>query len=192
MTKQDLIVCVDDDPLLLAAVARALRPTGFEIRPTQSARQALSWISEEEVAVVVADYEMPEMSGAELAGAAARLRPETVRILLTGQTSLQTAIDGIHRGEIYRFLTKPFEIEALRGAVRESVDRYHELLSLSVDRKRRERREHLRAALEAEYPGISQVARRDDGILEVTAQPWSDAAELGLVGLTAALQRART
>jgi len=192
MAKQDLIVCVDDDAMLLGAVVRALRPTGFEIRSTHSAREALAWISSEDVAVLVADYEMPEMSGAELAAAARRVRPETVRILLTGQTSLQTAVDGIHRGEIFRFLTKPFEVEALRGAVRESVERYHELMSLSGDRKRRERREHLRAALEAEYPGISEVARREDGAYVVTANPWSDAAQLGLVGLAPGLQRTRS
>ncbi|HVK87299.1 MAG TPA: response regulator [Kofleriaceae bacterium] len=191
MTDKNVVVCVDDDPTLLNAIARALRPTGFDVRPTLSPTQALDWISSENVAVVIADYEMPEMSGAELADAARRVRPETVRILLTGRTSLDTAIDGIHRGEVFRFLTKPFEVEALRGAVRAGIDRHLELMSLSGERKRRERRELLRSALEAEYPGISDVLRRSDGALEVTSQPWADAARLGLVGLTSALQRAR-
>lgn len=191
MSESNLIVCVDDDPMVLATIARALRPTGYEIRTTPSATQALSWIAQEDVSVMVADYEMPEMSGAELAAAARRVRPETVRILLTGQTSLETAIDSIHRGEVFRFLTKPFAVETLREAAHAAVERYVELLSLSVDRRRRVRREFLRSALEEEFPGISQVAFGDDGAYAVTTNPWADAAVLGLVGLTPALRRGR-
>lgn len=61
--------------------------------------------------------------------------------------------------------------------------------AMSRDRKRRERREALRVALEAEYPGISHVDRRPDHVYIVTANPWRDAAELDLVGLTAALEK---
>ncbi len=59
----------------------------------------------------------------------------------------------------------------------------------SGDRERRERREVLRVALEAEYPGISLVVRRPDQVYAVTAEPWREAAEIGLVGLTAALEK---
>jgi len=75
MTDKNVVVCVDDDPTLLNAIARALRPTGFDVRPTLSPTQALDWISSENVAVVIADYEMPEMSGARRSRwAAARAR----------------------------------------------------------------------------------------------------------------------
>ena len=178
-----LIVCVDDDEQMLAAVGRCLRrePT-FEVRQSLSPHEVLGWIQNEQVAVLVSDYEMPEMTGAQLAGQAKRVRPETVRILLTGKRTLETAIDGINQGEVFRFINKPFEDRALRAAVLEGVQRHQELLALSGDRQRRERREALRAALEAEYPGISEV-RRDGGALEVTADPWGDAAALGIAGL---------
>ena len=78
---------------------------------------------------------MPEMTGAQLAGHARRVRPETVRILLTGQRSLETAIDGINQGEIFRFLNKPFDNEQLRGAVLAGVARNRELLAMSGDRR---------------------------------------------------------
>jgi len=185
-----LVVCVDDDRAVLATIVRCLKRESIEIRSTLSANEALSWISTLEVAVLVSDYDMPEMTGAQLAGHARRVRPETVRILLTGQRTLETAIDGINQGEIFRFLNKPFSNEQLRGAVNAGVARNQELLALSGDRERRQRREALRTALEAEYPGISQVERAD-GAYEVMADPWSEAAELRLSGLTAELEIAR-
>jgi DNA-binding NtrC family response regulator len=183
-----LIVCVDDDEAMLASVVRSLkRELGYEVRSTLNAHEALGWIAAEQVAVLVSDYEMPEMTGAQLAGQAKRIRPETVRILLTGRRSLDVAVDGINQGEIFRFLNKPFEDRVLRGAVAEAVQRNQELLALSGDRQRRERREALRKALEAEYPGISEV-QKPESHYEVTADPWSEAAALGLVGLDRKLE----
>lgn len=178
--KKYVIVCVDDDDAMLSTVARSLRrELSFDVRSTTSAHDALAWIVREQVAVLVSDYEMPEMTGAQLAGQVRRIRPETVRILLTGKRTLETAIDGIHQGEIFRFINKPFEDRALRAAVLEAAQRHEELSALSGDRQRRERSHALRAALESEYPGISEVSR-PDGVVEVTADPWSEAAALGL------------
>jgi DNA-binding NtrC family response regulator len=183
-----LIVCVDDDDSMLASVARSLRrEPGYDVRTTLNPHEALGWIAAEPVAVLVSDYEMPEMTGAQLAGQAKRIRPETVRILLTGRRSLDVAVDGINQGEIFRFLNKPFEDRALRAAVGEAVLRNQELLALSGDRQRRERREQLRKALEAEYPGISEVQRTGDHY-EVTADPWAEAMQLGLAGLDRKLE----
>jgi DNA-binding NtrC family response regulator len=184
-----LIVCVDDDESILAAVGRCLRrePT-FEVRQTLSCQQVLEWVTNEDVAVLVSDYEMPEMTGAQLAGLVKRVRPETVRILLTGRRTLDTAIDGINQGEIYRFIGKPFEDKQLRQAVLDAAHRHEELAALSGDRRRRERREALRRDLEAEYPGISSVVRRNDQYV-VSADPWSDAQALGIFELDSELER---
>ena len=186
--KKALIVCVDDDEAMVTTVGRSLRrEPSFEVRTTLDPEEVLAWIVSEDVAVLVSDYDMPTMTGAQLAAKARRLRPETVRILLTGQRSLETAIDGIHQGEVFRFINKPFDDRALRAAVLEGVARHEELLALSGDRQRRERRDALRAALEAEYPGISTVERNGD-VLEVTADPWGEALALGLAGLDRKLE----
>ena len=185
---KSLIVCVDDDEAMLTTVARCLRrEPSFEVRPSMNPHEVLGWIATEQVAVLVSDYEMPQMTGAQLAGKAKRVRPETVRILLTGRRTLDTAIDGINQGEVFRFINKPFEDRQLRGAVLEAVQRHNELLALSGDRQRRERREAMRLALEAEFPGISNVERGDR--LELTSDPWTDAAALGLTGLERKLER---
>lgn len=183
-----LVVCVDDDEAMLGTVVRCLKREPIELRSTLSASEALAWISSSEVAVLVSDYDMPEMTGAQLAGHARRVRPETVRILLTGQRSLETAIDGINQGEIFRFLNKPFENDMLRAAVNAGIARNRELLAMSGDRERRQRREALRAGLEAEYPGISRVDVRAGEPYEVTDDPWGEAVALELPGLTAKLE----
>ena len=186
--KQPVVVCVDDDEAMLSTVVRCLKREAFEIRSTLSASEALGWIASDDISVLVSDYDMPEMTGAQLAGHARRVRPETVRILLTGKRTLETAIDGINQGEIFKFLNKPFDNEQLRGAVNAGVARNKELLAMSGDRERRQRREALRTALEAEYPGISQVERRGGDTYEVTGDPWSEAMALELHGLTSKLE----
>ncbi len=187
-SKRPLVVCVDDDESMLAAVARCLKRGEIEVRATLSASEALGWIASDDVAVLVSDYDMPEMTGAQLAGHARRVRPETVRILLTGKRTLETAVDGINQGEIFKFLNKPFDNEQLRQVVQSGIARNLELLAMSGDRERRERREALRAALESEYPGISQVTRHGDELHVVTADPWTEAAAMGLVGLSSKLE----
>lgn len=188
MIRKSLVVCVDDDEDMVTSVARSLRrePT-LEIRTTLDPDQVLEWIVNEDVAVLVSDYEMPKMTGAQLAGAARRLRPATVRILLTGMRSLETAVDGINQGEIFRFLNKPFSDKVLHTAVLEAAARHDELLALSGDRERRERGIALREALELEYPGIS-VAPHAGDVVVVTADPWHDAIALGVAGLDRKLE----
>ena len=186
--KLPIVVCVDDDDAMLATVARCIRREHVEVRATLSASEALGWIASGEIAVLVSDYDMPEMTGAQLAGHARRVRPETVRILLTGKRTLEAAVDGINQGEIFRFLNKPFDNEQLRAAVNAGVVRNRELLALSGDRQRRQRRQAIQVELETEYPGISDVERRAGEPYEVTADPWTEAALLGLVGLTSNLE----
>jgi DNA-binding NtrC family response regulator len=188
MSTKPLIVCVDDDEAMLAAVSRTIRrEAAYEVRATLSVSQVLEWVHADPIAVLVSDYEMPEMTGAQLAGIVKRVRPETVRILLTGRRTLDTAIDGINQGEIFRFLQKPFEDKQLRQAVQEGVQRNAELREFSGERQRRERREALRSELEIEYPGISNVVRDGDAYV-VFDDPWSAAAELGLVELDPSME----
>jgi hypothetical protein len=72
--------------------------------------------------------------------------------------------------------------------VRAGVQRNRELLEMSGDRQRRERREAMRTALEAEYPGISQVVRASGEAYAVTTDPWADAIELGMPALSKTLE----
>jgi DNA-binding NtrC family response regulator len=184
------VLCVDDDAAVLKALAHVLSRDDLDIRTTVSPTEALAWLEREEFAVLVSDYNMPGMTGAQLAGQARVLRPETVRILLTGQHDLETAVDGINQGEIFRFVSKPFDFMALREILAAALERHRELVEISGDRVRRDRTKALRVALEQEYPQISVVNRDRDGRYPV-ADPHVLAEELDLDELAELLDRSR-
>lgn len=158
-----LVVCVDDDAEVLAVVVRCVKLEQVTVRSTQDPHQALTWVASEEVAVLISDYEMPEMTGAELLEAARRVRPQTVRVLVTGRKTLDTAIDGINRGEVYRYVSKPFEAEMVREVVRAAVVKYRELSETLEERELTVRRQQLAADLEHEFPGLTAIARDREG-----------------------------
>lgn len=121
------VLCVDDEPALLAAIARSLGAVDAEIISTTKPSVALELICSRDIAVLVSDHEMPEMTGTELALAARRLRPDTVRILLTGRQEYETELQGIRECEVFRYINKPFDTKTLRKVVGEALDRHREL-----------------------------------------------------------------
>lgn len=117
------ILCVDDEPNILSAYQRTLR-NKFDITIAGGAIEALNLVEKEgPFAVVVSDMRMPVMDGIQLLSRVKGLAPESVRIMLTGNADIKTAIDAVNQGSIFRFLTKPcmpdvFEM-TLTAAVRQ-------------------------------------------------------------------------
>ncbi|MBA3538686.1 MAG: response regulator [Deltaproteobacteria bacterium] len=119
-----LIVCVDDDLDMLAAIVRTLRNAAFTILQTSDPLEALEWVTTRNVAVLVSDYDMPVMTGAELAIAVQRVRGETVRVLVTGRKAIELAPE-----LVFRCVHKPFDTLAFRRVVAEAVTRHTELVA---------------------------------------------------------------
>lgn len=111
---------VDDEPNILRSLARTLRRDGYRILTAGSAHQAFEVLAQNEVQVVVSDQRMPAMSGTDFLSEVKSLYPDTVRLMLSGYTDLAAVTEAINRGAIYRFLTKPWVDEQLRGHVREA------------------------------------------------------------------------
>ncbi|WP_426303987.1 EAL domain-containing protein [Acidovorax facilis] len=122
ITKKILIV--DDEPSILASMRRLLRRDGYEILAANSAKEGFLILAQQEVQVIISDQRMPEMSGTEFLSRARELYPETIRIVLSGYTDLESISDAINRGSIYKFLTKPWDDELLRENVREAFRHY--------------------------------------------------------------------
>lgn len=116
------VLFVDDEPRVTTAVARMLRGTPFEVLTANSARGALEVLEQNDVDVIVSDERMPEMSGCELLAVVRRRFPEAVRIILTGDASLDAAIEAINEAEIYRFLTKPCSPEELQHCLESALE----------------------------------------------------------------------
>ena len=119
-TDRRTLLLVDDEANVLRALARALRRDGYRLLTASSAEEAFDVLARNEVQVIVSDQRMPGMTGTQFLGQVKDLYPHTVRMILSGYTDLQTVTDAINRGAIYRFLTKPWEDEALRAHVREA------------------------------------------------------------------------
>jgi two-component system, probable response regulator PhcQ len=183
-----VVLCVDDDPEMVASVARFLRLDGYELVTCTAPAQALAVLGARAVSVMVSDYEMPEMTGVELAVKARRLQPETVRILLTGRGTLDTAVEGINVGEVFRFLSKPFDPDVLRREVAAAVAHHAEVSAAQRERTTVVRRQRLLGALEADYPGITAVPRDDDGAYLLDGDARHRAGPL-LSAMTALIQR---
>ena len=118
------VLFVDDDLNILSAYKRQLHKH-FEVETVDSGESALKLISKQELfAVVVADMNMPGMNGVELLSKIRQETPETVRIMLTGQADISTAMDAVNEGHIYRFLTKPCPIETLAKSLTAGVEQF--------------------------------------------------------------------
>ena len=118
------VLVVDDEPGILSALKRVLRRDGYEILAASSAKEGLRILGDHDVQVILSDQRMPEMSGTEFLSRVRDLYPETIRIILSGYTDLESIADAINRGSIYKFLTKPWEDDLLRENVREAFSHH--------------------------------------------------------------------
>ena len=118
------ILCVDDELNILLALQRQLRKE-FHVEGALGAEQALAAIGRDgPFAVIVSDLQMPGMNGLELLGKARELSPDTVRVMLTGQADLNTAIAAVNQNSIFRFLTKPCSAEELAATLQAALEQY--------------------------------------------------------------------
>jgi len=120
------VLFVDDDPLVLKSCRRALGEQ-FQIQTASSAAEALGLIdAAAPPAVVVADQQMPGMNGIDFLINLRSMVPDAVRIMLTGQADLSTAMQAVNLGQVFRFLTKPVDVPTLREVVTAAVQVYVE------------------------------------------------------------------
>jgi len=117
----DTVLLVDDDHNLLLGLRRTLRKQPYELVTADSGRAALALLARRPVDVIVSDEKMPEMSGTEFLAQARRLYPDTVRLMLTGEATLEAAVRAINEGEIYRFLRKPCDQVELSVAIAQGL-----------------------------------------------------------------------
>jgi response regulator RpfG family c-di-GMP phosphodiesterase len=109
---------VDDEPVVLNALSFTLEREGFHVVGCTSPLKALAILNERDFAVIISDQRMPEMMGLDFLIESRRLRPYASRILITAVLALPTIVDAINKGEIFRFVAKPWLREELIATVR--------------------------------------------------------------------------
>jgi len=118
------VLCVDDEPNVLAGLERTLYEQ-YEVTTATSGAAGLDMLEKEgPFAVVISDMRMPEMDGAAFLSQVRQQAPDTVRILLTGYTELDSAIAAVNEGNIFRFLCKPCPADVLLASLDAAVEQY--------------------------------------------------------------------
>lgn len=126
----DTVIFVDDEEYIRNSIVRLFSGIDMHVLSASSAGEALSHFQREEIAVIVSDHQMPGMKGIDLLTKIREIFPDTMKILMTGYADLATAVDAINRGEVFRFITKPWEDDAFIQTVQEAITRYQIVQSL--------------------------------------------------------------
>jgi EAL domain-containing protein (putative c-di-GMP-specific phosphodiesterase class I)/FixJ family two-component response regulator/GGDEF domain-containing protein len=124
--RERVLLLVDDEPNILSALRRMLRHTDIRVLATTNPHEGFDLLAANAVGVVICDQRMPEMTGTEFLRRVKVLYPATVRIVLSGYTDLNSVIDAVNRGAIYKFLTKPWQEDAMLESL-EDAFRLHEI-----------------------------------------------------------------
>lgn len=150
---RDRILFVDDNQAILDSYRRQLSPH-FNVSVALGGEHALKAIDTEEAfKVIVSDLKMPGMDGVELLEKVKILIPETVRILLTGHADMESALNAVNRGAIFRFLTKPCPSEQLLNVLHEALEQYE----LVQARKEMHSLKKFKRAMEGVISGFSTI-----------------------------------
>jgi response regulator RpfG family c-di-GMP phosphodiesterase len=160
------ILIVDDEPVVLTALKFTLEREGFHVVACNSPLKALAIIAERDFAVIISDQRMPEMLGLDFLVESRRTRPHASRILITAVLALPTIVDAINKGEIFRFVAKPWLREELLATVRNAVQRHelvthNEALQLETAALNAQLRD-ANAALESKVRDLEQQRQRLD------------------------------
>jgi putative nucleotidyltransferase with HDIG domain len=165
------ILIVDDEPANLRLLERLFR-RDYSVLTASSGQEALQLLGQHDVALLVTDQRMPGMTGTELLKLIADTRPNMVRMILTGYTEVSALVEAINCGQVYRYVTKPWDNDDLRLTVARALDHYetnksHHELEVANERLSLRLREMTRGfvrviadALEARDPFVYGHARR--------------------------------
>ncbi len=137
------LLLVDDEPNVLRALRRVFRQESYDIVTANDAEEALRLCREAIPQVIISDYKMPGMDGAELLKRIKQLYPETIRIMLTGHADTGAVMGAINDGAVYKFILKPWNDDDLRvtvGLALEQYDLIHRNRQL-IDENRKKSRE---------------------------------------------------
>ncbi len=118
------LMVVDDEPDNLDLLFRTFR-RDFKVYKAESALQALQVLDESgEMAIIISDQRMPEMNGTEFLGKTVDRFPDTIRVLLTGYTDVEDLVEAINSGQVFKYITKPWNPEELKRVVQQASETY--------------------------------------------------------------------
>jgi putative two-component system response regulator len=119
------LLIIDDEPNVIGSLNRQLRRDGYTIYSANSGKKGLRLLNEKDIGVVLSDLMMPEMDGITFLELVKQYKPDVVRMLLTGNGSLNNAMNAVNRLQIFGYLTKPWSAEQLKGTIARAFKHYN-------------------------------------------------------------------
>lgn len=116
------VLCVDDESFVTASLRRLLRNEPYEVVTANSGAEALALMEQNPTDLIISDYRMPQMTGVQLLREVRRRWPDTLRVVLSGFTEIDTLIASVNEGEIYKFLNKPWDDTELKLHIRSALE----------------------------------------------------------------------
>jgi DNA-binding NtrC family response regulator len=147
------IMIVDDEAPNLRLLERLFR-SDYTVITSESGEEALKLLEQHDVALLITDQRMPGMTGVELVQRTAPLRPHMVRIMLTGYTDVESLVEAINSGHVYKYVTKPWNNDELRLTVSRALEHYE-------TNKARHELEMMNQRLVARLRQIQEIATLD-------------------------------
>ncbi|MBF0386454.1 MAG: hybrid sensor histidine kinase/response regulator [Candidatus Omnitrophica bacterium] len=132
MTKPIHVLALDDEENILSSIERNFLREPYRVFTTTRADKAWEILSAEKIKVIICDQRMPGLSGVQFLKTAKERYPDARRILLTGHADMQAAEEAVNLGEVYRFLTKPWNSDDLKITIREAIEAF----DLTVENRR--------------------------------------------------------
>jgi CheY-like chemotaxis protein len=126
------ILIVDDEPDICDSLELSLE-LDYDVLTANTGAEGLELLQQNEIALIISDQRMPKMTGVEFLARAQEISPSTVRLMLTGFADFDAIIEAINKGQIYRYISKPWEPAKLEIDVRQAVERY--AIQASLDRR---------------------------------------------------------
>ena len=118
------VLCVDDEEAILHSLKRLLRKEQYQLLTASSATEGLKILEENDVHLVISDQRMPQMSGTEFFAAVKERYPDTIRVILSGYTDVDSITESVNKGHIYKFFLKPWNDQSLKLEIRQALDQY--------------------------------------------------------------------
>lgn len=122
MSSKAKVLVIDDEQIVLKSCARILSAEGYDVQPVQTGDEGLRKLADEKFDVVLTDLKMPDMTGMEVLEKVLESYPDMIVIMITGYSTVQTAVDAMKMGA-YDYVPKPFTPEELVEAVGKSLDK---------------------------------------------------------------------
>lgn len=157
------VLCVDDEPGVLRSLQRLCRKEDYRLITAQSGEEGLQVLKSESAKLVISDQRMPSMTGTQFLRQVREHYPDTVRCILSGYAELHAILDAINEGEVYRFMTKPWDDAELKQSIRECLNLYD---SQAEERNRLAELEHRTRDLEDQDADKQQLLLMTTAMLD--------------------------